>query len=138
VSNLSSFVPDFIQRLDGPLHLRFYLQPLMAVLLAVRDGIRDAREGRSAYLWTVVTDSSQRSYLIEDGWKGISKVFLLACLLDVIYEWIVWRSLRPLQMLLVAALLSVIPYALLRGPINRLMHRLPSRRHHPVPRSRRC
>ena len=119
-----------MQRLDGPLHLRFYLQPLMAVLLAVRDGIRDAREGRSAYLWTVLTDSSQRRYLLEDGWKGISKVFLLACLLDAIYEWIVWRSLRPLQMLLVAALLSVIPYSLLRGPINRLMHRLPSRESH--------
>jgi hypothetical protein len=130
VSNLSSFVPDFIQRLDGPLHLRFYLQPLMAVLLAVRDGIRDARAGRSAYLWTVLTDSSQRRYLLEDGWKGISKVFLLACLLDAIYEWIVWRSLRPLQMLLVAALLSVIPYSLLRGPVNRLMQRLPSRESH--------
>jgi hypothetical protein len=122
VSNLSSFVPDFIQRLDGPLHLRFYMQPLMAGLLAVRDGMRDARDGRGAYLWTVLTDSSQRRYLIEDGWKGISKVFLLACLLDAIYEWIVWRSLRPLQMLLVAALLSVIPYSLLRGPINRLLH----------------
>jgi len=127
VSNLSSFVPDFIQRLDGPLHLRFYLQPAMAVLLAVRDGIRDARGGRSAYLWTVLTDSSQRRYLIEDGWKGISKVFILACLLDAIYEWIVWRSLRPLQMVLVAALLSVVPYSLLRGPINRLFHREESR-----------
>jgi hypothetical protein len=46
---------------------------------------------------------------IEDGWKGIPKVFILACRLDVIYAWIVWRSLRPLQMVLVTALPSVIP-----------------------------
>jgi len=130
VTNLSSFVPDFIQRLDGPLHFRFFVQPLMAILLAIRDGTRDAREGRSAYLWTVLTDSTQRRYLIEDGWKGISKVFILACLLDVIYEWIVWRSLTPLQMVLVAALLSVIPYALLRGPINRFMRTEQSRESH--------
>jgi len=123
-------VPDFIQRLDGPLHFRFFVQPLMAILLAIRDGTRDAREGRSAYLWTVLTDSTQRRYLIEDGWKGISKVFILACLLDVIYEWIVWRSLTPLQMVLVAALLSVIPYALLRGPINRFMRTEQSRESH--------
>ena len=130
MTNLSSFVPDFIQRLDGPLHFRFFVQPLMAILLAIRDGTRDAREGRSAYLWTVLSDSTQRRYLIEDGWKGISKVFILACLLDVIYEWIVWRSLTPLQMVLVAALLSVIPYALLRGPINRFMRTEQSRESH--------
>lgn len=106
------------------------MQSLMAKLLAVRDGTRDAREGRSAYLWTVLTDSTQRRYLIVDGWKDISKVFILACLLDVIYEWIVWRSLRPLQMVLVAALLSVIPYSLLRGPINRLMRMHRSRESH--------
>ena len=130
MTNLSSFVPDFIQRLDGPLHFRFFVQPLMAILLAIRDGTRDAREGRSAYLWTVLSDSTQRRYLIEDGWKGISKVFILACLLDVIYEWIVWRTLTPLQMVLVAALLSVIPYALLRGPINRFMRTEQSRESH--------
>lgn len=78
----------------------------------------------------MLTDSTQRRYLIEDGWKGISKVFILACLLDVIYEWIVWRSLTPLQMVLVAALLSVIPYALLRGPINRFMRTEQSRESH--------
>ena len=130
MTTLSSFVPDFIQRLDGPLHFRFFVQPLMAILLAIRDGTRDAPEGRSAYLWTVLSDSTQRRYLIEDGWKGISKVFILACLLDVIYEWIVWRSLTPLQMVLVAALLSVIPYALLRGPINRFMRTEQSRESH--------
>jgi len=127
---LHTFVPDFIQRLDGPLHFRFFVQPLMAVLLAVRDGIKDARAGRSAFAWTVLVNPAQRRYLIHDGWKAISKVFILACVLDVIYELIVWRSLRPVQMVLVGALLSVIPYALLRGPVNRLMH-LFSARHTP-------
>jgi hypothetical protein len=102
------------------------MQPLMAILLAIRDGVRDAREGRSAYLWTLLTDPAQRRYLLEDGWKGISRIFVLACVLDVVYQFIEWRRLKPVEMLLTAVILAVVPYALLRGPINRLL-RLRSR-----------
>src|SRR5215469_3081070 len=45
------FWSDFLARFDGPLHFRLFVQPLMAILFAVRDGSRDAREGRSAFLW---------------------------------------------------------------------------------------
>jgi hypothetical protein len=116
---LSTFWTDFLARFDGPLHFRLFVQPLMAIVFAVRDGTRDAREGRSAYLWTLLTDSAQRRYLLESGWKGISKVFVLAVVLDVVYQLIVWREVKPLQALLTAAVLALIPYALLRGPVNR-------------------
>lgn len=118
---LSTFWADFLARFDGPLHFRLFVQPLMAVVFAVRDGTRDAREGRSAYLWTLLTDSAQRRYLLESGWKGISKVFVLAVVLDVVYQLIVWREVKPLQALLTAAVLALIPYALLRGPVNRAL-----------------
>jgi len=118
---LSTFWTDFLARFDGPLHFRLFVQPLMAIVFAVRDGTRDAREGRSAYLWTLLTDSAQRRYLLESGWKGISKVFVLAVVLDVVYQLIVWREVKPLQALLTAAVLALIPYALLRGPVNRVV-----------------
>lgn len=117
----TGYVTDFIGRFDGPLHFRLIVQPLMAILLAVRDGSRDAREGRSAYGWTVVTDAAQRRYLLADGWKGISHVFVLAYVLDVVYQFIVWHGLKPFEALLTAVILAMIPYALLRGPINRLV-----------------
>jgi len=117
---LSTYWTDFIGRFDGPLHFRLFVQPLMAILFAVRDGSRDAREGRSAYGWAVLTDSAQRRYLIESGWNGISKVFVLAYALDVVYQFMVWHGLKPLEALLTAIVLAVLPYALLRGPINRL------------------
>jgi hypothetical protein len=118
---LGTFSTDFIGRFDGPLHLRFFLQPLMAVLFAIRDGRRDGREGRSAYLWSFLTDSSQRRYLLQSGWKGISKVFVLAVALDVAYQLIEWHALKPLQAVLTAAVLAMLPYALLRGPASRLV-----------------
>ena len=116
---LSTFWSDFLARFDGPLHFRLFVQPMMAIVFAVRDGMRDAREGRSAYLWTLLTDAAQRRYLLESGWKGISKVFVLADVLDVVYPLIVSRDVKPVEALLTAAVLALIPYALLRGPVNR-------------------
>ena len=118
---LSAYWSDFIGRFDGPLHFRLFVQPLMAMLFAARDGRRDAREGRHAYLWSLVNDPSQRRYLLESGWKGISKVFVLAFALDVAYQFMIWHGLKPLQALATAAVLAVLPYAILRGPVNRVL-----------------
>ena len=117
----SNYLYHFIDRFDGPLHFRLIMQPLMAIFLAIRDGAKDAREGRSAYLWTLLTDPAQRRYLLQDGWKGISRIFLLACILDVVYQLIEWHRLKPLEVLLTAVILAVVPYAVLRGPITRLL-----------------
>lgn len=129
-SFFSNYWTEFVARFDGPLHFRLFVQPLMAILFAVRDGSRDAREGRGAYLWSFVTDPEQRRYLLESGWKGISKVFVLAFVLDVVYQLMVSRGLRPLQALLTAIVLAVVPYALLRGPVNRVLRLTRARRSH--------
>jgi hypothetical protein len=125
---LTTFWTDFIARFDGPLHFRLFVQPLMAILFAIRDGNRDAREGRGAYLWSLVTDRAQRQYLLQSGWKGISKVFVLASALDVVYQFMEWRGLKPLQALMTAVVLAVIPYAILRGPVNRVLQMSRTRR----------
>jgi hypothetical protein len=116
----SSYWNDFIARFDGPLHFRLFVQPVMATLLAVRDGIQDAHQGRSAYLWSVITKPAQRRYLLESGWKRIVRIFALAYALDVVYQFIVWHTMKPLQALLTAVVLAMIPYALLRGPARRI------------------
>jgi hypothetical protein len=125
---LSNYWTDFIGRFDGPLHFRLFMQPLMALVFAVRDGNRDAREGRGAYLWGLVTDPTQRRYFLESGWKGVSRVFVLAFVLDVVYQFMVWHGLKPLQGLMTAIVLAVIPYAVLRGPVNRVLRANHARR----------
>ena len=111
-------------RVGGPMTFRIILQPLMAGLLAVRAGLRDAREGRPPYFWTLLTDSTQRVALLRDGWRAVARVFVLAIVMDVIYQLIVRRWIYPGETLVVAIVLAVIPYLLLRGPINRLVRRL--------------
>lgn len=119
---LGSLLTDLIGRTDGKMHFRIYLQPLMAAVFAIRDGRKDAHEGRPAYGWSLLTDAEHRRYLVKDGWKGISKVFVVAYVLDVVYQFVVLGGLRPLQALFTAILLAIVPYVLLRGPANRIAH----------------
>ena len=114
---------NLVDRVGGPMTFRIILQPAMATLLAVRAGLKDAREGRPPYLWTVLTDPEQRADLLREGWKAIARVFLLAVIMDVIYQWIVLRWIYPGELLLVAVFLAVVPYLLVRGPVNRIARR---------------
>jgi hypothetical protein len=51
---------DLLARPSGPVGFRFLLQPIMAILAAFKDGLEDARTGRSPYLWTVLTNAAKR------------------------------------------------------------------------------
>jgi hypothetical protein len=107
---------DLIGRLDGPLHFRFIFQPLMAALLATRDGRQDARARRKPF--RLVTDSAQRRQVLLSGWKSVGKVFVIALILDFAYQLKVFHWFYPSQALLVALFLAIIPYFAIRGPVN--------------------
>ncbi len=111
---------NFLARLNGSLSLRFYVQPTMAGLLALRAGIQDAREGRQGYLWAILTRPNRRLQLLHEGWRGAMTPFLLAIALDVAYQLITAQFIYPLELLFTATMLALVPYVLLRGPFNRL------------------
>jgi len=102
---------------------RLILQPLMAIIFAVRSGLKDAREGRPAYFWSLFTDSVNRRDMLRDGWKSVGKVFVIAIIIDLVYQLIVFRWFYPVEAILVAAILAFIPYLLIRGPVNRIARR---------------
>lgn len=109
-------------RESGPMHLRLIMQPVMAVALAIRAGVRDAREGHPPYFfWPVFVDKAQRKALVSLAWQDIGKVFIAALVLEVVYELIVSRWIYPSHALAVAIVLAVIPYLLVRGPVTRLV-----------------
>ena len=112
-----------VGRLSGPMHFRFILQPLMAIIFAIRDGRKDARTGQVPYFWALFTNPGHRRELLRSGWKSVGKVFIIACILDMAYQLIVLRWFYPLETLLVALALAIVPYVLLRGPANRLLSR---------------
>ena len=119
---------DVGDRIGGPMTFRIILQPLMAALLAFRAGLKDAQHGRPPYFWTILTDPSQRADLVREGWRSVARVFVLAIVMDVIYQLIVLRWVYPFELVLVAILLAVVPYLLIRGPVNRVVRRLRTKR----------
>ena len=121
---LAELWQEITSRPSGRMAFRFYLQPLMAMFLATRDGLRDARAGRPAYFWALFTDHGHRRALMREGWLAVRKVFILALVLDTIYQLLVLRGLRPIEGLLIAITLAIVPYLLVRGPVNRVARNL--------------
>lgn len=117
---LSHLWGNIVGRTSGPLKLRLLLQPAAAVFFAIRSGLRDAREGRTPYGWTVVSASERRGFLLREGWKDVGKVFLIATVLDGIYQYIVFQRIYIVGAAIIAAVLALIPYFLLRGVVNRI------------------
>ena len=109
-----------VGRLTGPLTFRLLLQPTMSTLFAVRDGLRDARAGRSPFFSTIVGNPDDRRRLIREGLIAIGKLAVLAIVLDFVYQLIVFRRIYPVEAIDVALLLALIPYFVLRGPVNRI------------------
>jgi len=110
---------EIAARPEGPLALRFYLQPLMATFFAIRDGLKDARSNRPPYFWSLFIHSTERKALVRDGWQSVGKIFIVSMALDLVYQAIVLDGLRPLQTIAVPAMLAIAPYVTLRGPANR-------------------
>ena len=111
---------NMADRVTGPMKFRLILQPLMAVIFAVRSGLRDAREGKPAYFWGLFTEPDKRREMLRDGWKSVGKVFILAVILDTVFQLVVFRWVYPGEALIVAMVLAIVPYIMIRGPVNRI------------------
>jgi hypothetical protein len=107
-------------RLDGPLHFRFIVQPLVAMILGARAGLRDARSGELPFLWQVVRCPERRRERLMDGLRDVASLLIVATLLDAAYQLVVHRGIFLLELLTVVAALAIVPYALVRGPVTRL------------------
>lgn len=107
----------------APFSFRFVVQPLVAAFYALRAAKQDVRDGSGPYVWTLLHQPEKRSRALREAWKHVGKVFILALLIDAGYQYIELRWIYPGEALIVAALLSVLPYMVLRGLFNRWMRR---------------
>jgi hypothetical protein len=118
---LARFIGDLIGRLTGPLTLRLFLQPGVAAVLAVRDGLKDAREGRPPHFVRLVAGPPEaRERRARETWRAVMKVFIMAVVLDCAYQLLVFRWVYPVEAMVTAVILAIVPYVLLRGMVNRI------------------
>jgi len=114
---------NMVDRISGPMKFRLLLQPVMASIFAILSGLKDAKLGKPPFFWGLITDPAHRVDMIKDGWKSVGKVFVLALVLDVVYQIMVERFVYPGEALIVAFVLAIVPYLILRGLVTRLASR---------------
>ncbi len=125
---LSRLWTDLLTRPSGPFAFRFALQPLIAAIFAMRDGMRDAQTGRSPYFWTVLRDAGQRRGQLVEGLKATGRIIAFGIGIDAVYQFKVLGTFYPGEALLIALLLGFVPYLLIRGPADRIARRWLARR----------
>lgn len=99
---------------------RFILQPTMATIAALHDGLEDARTGRAPYFWTVLSNSAERVGRLREGIFAVARIMLLGFAMDAIYQWRVLGTFYPGEAVIITLILAVLPYFILRGPIARI------------------
>lgn len=115
---------ELVGRIEGPLSLRLILQPCIAAIFGFVDGSKDAKIGAPPYFWSVAnTPQVLRAELLKQGWARIGKVFILAFVFDCAFQYMTTKTIAILPSILVATVLAILPYLILRGLINRIQSR---------------
>ena len=108
------FWSDVFGRLHGPMTIRFYLQPTLAFVAAVKDGIKDARYGHKSFFWTALRDPAQHRGRLREGLIATSQMALIGFTMDTIYQFREFERFYPAEAVMMVLLLAIIPYFLFR------------------------
>ena len=119
---------SLVARPGGPMTFRFILQPAMAALAALKDGVDDARLDRAPYLSAILRGDGRRSGRLWEGIVSTARILILGVVMDIVYQFAVLGEFYPAEAAIVAVLLAFVPYLLLRGPIGRAARRWVARR----------
>ena len=111
---------QILARPGGPMTFRFILQPAMAAIAALRDGLNDARRGCTPYFSAILFRPETRVGRLREAVQATAKILILGVVMDTIYQLLELQTFYPAEAALVALLLALLPYALLRGPIARI------------------
>jgi hypothetical protein len=93
----------------------------MASILAIRAGWADAWQGRPIFFWTLLRDPPRTAAMLRNLWRIAGKVFIVAVVLDVVYQLIVFQWIYPLETLIVATMLALVPCMIVRAIGNRIV-----------------
>ena len=114
------FWTDVFGRLHGPMTLRFYLQPTLAFVAALKDGIKDVRLGHKAFFWTALWDPTQPRGRLREGLTSTSQMALIGFAMDLAYQFKVFDRFYPTEAVMMVLLLAVIPYFVVRWIVEQV------------------
>lgn len=118
-------LPETLESLrTGPGQLRFIVQPLMALLLGLRDGRNDTRMNQPPYFISLFERDMQPMERLRQGAHQVLLPFCVAFAVDAVIQILSLHRWRPLASLIVAFVLIAVPYIAVRGFSNRAFRRM--------------
>ena len=106
--------------LGGKFQIRLFLQPLVAMLLGIRFGVRDAKHGKPPFLMSLVEAKGGRWPIFKQGLRDAIVPLCIAFILDGILQRMILGRVRPAAAVIVGGLLVWLPFVILRGLTNRI------------------
>ncbi len=94
---LGRFWQNVVARPGGAMIFRLVLQPTMAGIAALRDGINDARLGRSPYLSAIIRGIEGRSSRLWEGVVSKVKILILGIVVDIVYQLTFLATVHPAE-----------------------------------------
>jgi hypothetical protein len=116
-----NIVEGIIARIGGPMSLRFVFQPLVGLLLGVRDGMMDAKAGEPPFIFGLIIDKENRKAKLASLFKSLSKTIIIAIVLDMIAQYIIFNQIRVSGAIIIAIIILVVPYSVARAITNRVI-----------------
>jgi hypothetical protein len=111
---------NLLGRLSGPMSFRFLMQPAVAIFFALRAGIRDAQENKPTFLGCALSNPGSWRARMRLSWKDVGTVFVVALILDSIYQIVVQGGIFTLELLITATALALVPYMIFRDLVARV------------------
>lgn len=114
--------------LSGRGQFRLILQPATALVLGIRLGIRDGRQGTPPFVMRLLTTRAQRWALFKQSLREAALPLAVAVVMDSVLQVLTLGRVRPLAAVMVGGLLVWLPFVATRAFTNRIWTLTHSRR----------
>jgi hypothetical protein len=112
---------DYLRQMfGGPGHLRFFIQPAIALILGVRDGFIDARLGRQPFVWALIHEPGQRRHRLLETARTLALTLLIAFAGSLLFQYLIRERISLTAAILYDVIFVALPYMLARALANRL------------------
>ena len=125
--SFAGFWHDLVERTTTAMKFRLILQPTMAAILGIRDGLKHASTGHPPYFTIRALRHPHELRRLREGLivglNSTAKILVVGLAMDGIYQTWVVRTFYPFEALVVALLLAFVPYVIIRGLVVRVRRR---------------
>jgi hypothetical protein len=117
----TQFLDDLAARLTGAMSFRFILQPAVAVILGIKDGIKDAKAGAEPFVINLLIHSKNRWKDLKTAFRRLLVPIIVGIVFDAIAQYLIFKRIHPLPAVIVGTLVIGVPYSAARGLTNRII-----------------